>query len=448
MNAIEVNCPKCGYQFDVSAAMSGQVEEKLRKEIEEAARKRTDKVVAAALEKQSLKMADLQNQLQEKQGKLEELKSAQLKVLDLERKLGEQEETAQEEIQRRVAEQVKTASEESARKALAKAQESFANREKVLVDEVAQREDQYRVLQQKELNLLREKRELEDKARSADLELERRLDEERKKIQEKVSGELQDAQQRKLAEKEKQISDLNKALDEMKRKAEQGSMQVQGEVLEEELEKFLQREYPLDTVEPISKGVRGGDIVLMVRDPGSYSECGSVLIETKNAKAWSNGWIEKVKEDRVQSGVDIAVIVSVVLPKDVEGCALVDDVWVCQPGVFGTLINMLRIQLHEIYRTIRAHEGGETTRDQLFRYVTGTEFRQRMQSIIEVFAAQRAQIDKERRAMEKHWRTREKQAERVILNLSAISGDMTGLLGAEMPEMQLLELGDSDENTK
>lgn len=446
MKSIEVNCPACGHQFDISDAMSSQVEEHLRVEIEEAARKRTDMAVAEAREAQSIEIADLQGQLQKKQEKLAELNEAELKARDLQRRLEEQEAQTASEVERRVADEVKKASDESARKALARAQEGFASREKELADEIAQREEQFREQQEKELVLRREKRTLEDQAKGLELEMERRLEEERRKIQDKISGEMQDAQQRKLAEKEKQISDLNKALDDMKRKAEQGSMQVQGEVLEEELEELLKREYPLDGVEPIGKGVRGGDIVLRVKDPGNFNPCGSVLIETKNAKAWSNGWIEKVKEDRIRVGADIAMIVSVVLPKEVDGCGMVDDVWVCHPSTFPTLINMLRIQLHEVYRTIRAHEGGEATRDLLFKYVTGTEFRQRMQGIIEVFVAQKTQIDKERRAMEKHWRTREKQAERVITNLSAVSGDITGLLGTEMPEMRLLELDDDEES--
>ena len=244
--------------------------------------------------------------------------------------------------------------------------------------------------------------------------------------------------------KDQTILDLKNALDAMKKRVEQGSMERQGEVLEQSLEDQIRRVFPRDVVRPIPKGVRGADLLHAVcNDAGE--ECGTILWESKNTKAWSKDWIPKLKEGAIAFGAPLCLLVSVVLPSEVERFDQVDGVWVCDPASAMALAGALRQQLLALDLLHRANIGRTGKMDRLYTYLSGTEFRQKVQSVVEGFVAMQQQLAKERRAMESQWKAREKLLDRVLINTAGFYGDLQGIIGqnviGEIPE---LTLGDTE----
>jgi hypothetical protein len=225
----------------------------------------------------------------------------------------------------------------------------------------------------------------------------------------------------------------------MKRKAEQGSMETQGEVLEQDFESQLKGFFVHDDIQPVPKGIKGADLIHTVRTPMG-DECGVLLWETKNTKAWSNAWIPKLKDDMIQTRASIAVLVSVVLPNGVKRFGQVDGVWVSDPLCAIPLAAVLREQLEAISRERTASVGKNEKMEALYGYLAGVEFKQKIEGIIEAFTSMQDQLNKERRAMEKHWKQREKEIERVVKNTAGLYGDMQGIIGGQIPAIPALEL--------
>jgi hypothetical protein len=273
----------------------------------------------------------------------------------------------------------------------------------------------------------------------------RKLDEEREKIREEVSKKADEEHRLKDLEKEKLIKDLQNSVEDMKRKAEQGSMETQGEVLEQDFEAQLKAFFVHDDIQPVPKGIKGADLVQTVRTPIG-AECGILLWETKNTKAWSNAWIPKLKDDMIETRASIAILVSVVLPNGIKRFEQVDGVWVSDPLCAIPLAAALREQLTAISRERTASTGKSEKMEALYQYLAGVEFKQKIEGIIEAFTSMQEQLNKERRAMEKHWKQREKEIERVVKNTVGLYGDMQGIIGDQIPTIPALEL--DSENSK
>jgi hypothetical protein len=227
----------------------------------------------------------------------------------------------------------------------------------------------------------------------------------------------------------------------MKRKAEQGSMETQGEVLEQDFEARLKALFVHDDIQPVPKGIKGADLIQSVRTPMG-DECGVLLWETKNTKAWSNAWTPKLKDDMIETRASIAVLVSVVLPNGIKRFGQVDGVWVSDPLCAIPLAAVLREQLEAISRERTASTGKNEKMEALYQYLAGVEFKQKIEGIIEAFTSMQEQLNKERRAMEKHWKQREKEIERVVKNTAGLYGDMQGIIGGQIPAIPALELDD------
>lgn len=294
-------------------------------------------------------------------------------------------------------------------------------------------------MRKQELELRSQQRKLEDKAREAELAAARKLDEERKIIEEQATKKAIESHQLKDAEKEKQLADMRKQIEVLKSKSEQGSMQTQGAAWEETVEAVLVREWPEDTIEPIATGVRGADILQKVNTRNG-KPCGTIYHECKNAKNWGGEWIPKLKDDQREIKADIAVIVSTVLPKDVRNFALVDDVWVTDYGSFIGLVTALRIVLIEVAKTKTAATGKGEKMELLYNYLAGSEFSQRIRAIVEAFMTMRKDLDAEKKAMQSQWAKREKQIDRVIENTTGLGGDIQGIIGASLPAIDELGL--------
>jgi len=293
--------------------------------------------------------------------------------------------------------------------------------------------------QKNELELRKQKRELEEHQKTIDLEVARKIDAERKQIQDATQKQIVDEFRQKDLEKDKTISDLTRLVEEMRRKAEQGSMQTQGEVMELELEAILNSTFPMDQIEPVAKGIKGADSLQHVRD-GLGRNCGIIIWESKQTKNWSNDWIEKLKEDQRQAKAEIAVIRSAALPKDIKRFGMTDGVWVTDHDSAMPLAAALRISLISVAQARLTQEDKQGKMEVLYSYLTGQEFKQRVEAIIESFDQMKRDLDAEKKAMAGIWAKREKQMEQVVGNLVGMRGDMEGIVGNVMPQIEALDL--------
>lgn len=329
--------------------------------------------------------------------------------------------------------------EAAAQQAEARAKEASAQELRLLREQLAEQQRKTREAQNAELALRKEKAALEARARELDLEVARKVDAEKQKLEEQIRKLAAEEQALKLKEKDKQIDDLKALLEEARRKSEQGSQERQGEVLELDLEAALARAFPQDEIRPVPKGMRGADVIQEVRD-GSLRPCGTIVWETKRTKAWSPGWLAKLKDDQREAGAGVAVLVSVSLPEEISSFGLVDGVWVTSLACYLPLAIALREQLIRVAFARAAAQGMSEKMEALYRYLSGDEFRHRVEALVETFNAMEEQLAKERRAMEKLWNERAKQIERLMTNTVGMYGAIRGVIGSQLPEIPALDL--------
>ncbi len=335
----------------------------------------------------------------------------------------------------------KKAIEEKAKK---EAQESLNIKISDLSEQLEEKTKNLKEAQRQELELRKRQRELEEKEEKLELELSRKIDAERQKIIQKTSKEFEETHRLKDAEKDKQLDDMKKQIGELKRKAEQGSQQMQGEVLELELEESLKEEFPFDDIEPVAKGIKGGDIIQTVKTQ-SGRICGKILWETKRTKNWSDSWIQKLKDDQRDAKADLAILASETLPKGFHHFRLISGVWVTDILSAVSLALALRVVLIQVARERETQVGKKEKMEIAYNYLTGQEFRNRVEAIVESFTAMKADLEAERRAMLKIWSKREKQMERVISNAAGMHGDLQEIAGTSLPTIKMLELPNDDE---
>jgi len=315
---------------------------------------------------------------------------------------------------------------------------------KLLKDELEEKNKLLEQARQVEVEIRKAKNKLEDEKRAFEVEKMRQLDAERDKIKQDVVKILSEEHQLKDAEKDKKMADMLKTIEEMKRKAQQGSQQLQGEVLELELEQLLVREFPFDEITSVAKGVNGADVLQKVRDSRG-KVCGTITWESKRTKAWSDGWISKLKDDQRTAKADVAVLVSVILPNGIQSFGYRDGIYICAFEVIVPLALLLRATLIQITETKQAHVGKNEKMEILYNYLSGPEFRGRVETIIEAFTTMRAQLEQEKRVYVKLWAQREKQIERVVTSTVGMHGDLKGLMGAALPEIKELTLDAENE---
>lgn len=292
-----------------------------------------------------------------------------------------------------------------------------------------------------ELELRKRAAEVEEKDKSLDLTLAR----EKEKIRQTTLEMSAEEHRLKDMEKDKKISDLMKALEEAKRRAEQGSQQSQGEALELDLEAVLRVRFPLDVIEPVPKGVSGADIIQRVASR-SGQPCGMIVWETKRTKNWSDGWIAKLKDDQRAVKAEFAVLVTETLPKGVSSFVQIEGVWVTGFSLAAGLAEILRAGLIQVAQARNsAHNKGEKM-EAVYNYISGSEFRHRVEAIIDAYKAMKKDLDDERAAATRLWAKRDKQIDRIILNMAGMYGDMQGIMGgAALPDIKPLELGSGEE---
>ena len=293
--------------------------------------------------------------------------------------------------------------------------------------------------QQAQADLLRKQRELDDAKRELDLTVEKRVQEGLTATRDQAKKEVEEALKFKVMEKEQTITSMQKQIEELKRRAEQGSQQLQGEVQELELEALLTSKFPQDQIQPVAKGEYGGDVLHRVA--GSFGQpCGTILWESKRTKNWSDGWLTKLREDQRQAKAEIAIIVSQALPKEVETFEFIDGVWVTHPKAALPVAIAMRHTLLEVASARQASEGQQTKMEMVYQYLMGPRFRQRVQAIVEGFSSMQEDLDKERKVIMKQWAKREEQIDRVMQATVGMYGDLQGIAGKTLQEIEGLEL--------
>ena len=293
--------------------------------------------------------------------------------------------------------------------------------------------------QKQQAELMRQQRALEEEKRELDLTIEKRVRASISEIQIKARQEADEAARLRVAEKDQTIESMTRTIEELKRKAEQGSQQSQGEVLELELEELLRGRFPTDSIEPVGKGELGADVIQQVNGAIGQS-AGIILLETKRTKAWSDGWLAKLRDDQRRSGADVALIISHALPKHIEQFDLVDGVWVAHPRCALPVAVALRQALIDVSSSRLVQQGQQTKMEQVYHYLTGTKFRQRVEAVVEKFNDMREDLDKERKFMVRQWAKRETQILAVVESTVGMVGDLQAIAGKAMPEIPSLEV--------
>lgn len=312
--------------------------------------------------------------------------------------------------------------------------------------ELADKEAQIKELQDKakesmelELKLRKEKREVEEAREKFELEKQRQLDSERAKIREDAEKAVLEKEKYKIDEYEKKLSDMRKAVEEAQRKGSQGSQQLQGEVQELDLENTLRTLYPYDEVSEVKKGENGADIRQIVRtEKGTV--CGKILWESKRTKAWSDGWVTKLKEDLRRDGAQLAAIITQAMPNHIsQNIGNVSGIWVLTPEAVTPLSALLRKNLIDVARekVVAVHK--QTKAESLYDYVTSTAFTQNVERIVGVYLEMKAQIAKEAAASERNLKQRSTQVDMLLSGMSGIYGEMQGIAGSSMAPLTLLE---------
>lgn len=292
--------------------------------------------------------------------------------------------------------------------------------------------------QKAQAEAMKKAREYEDKERELELTIEKRVKQESESLRVKAKQESDEQNRLKLMESEQKIASMQKTIYELQQKADQGSQQLQGEVLELELESILKGNFPFDSIEPVPKGVSGADVIQSVNDPGK-GKCGTIIWELKRTKAWSDGWLSKLRDDQRAAKAEIAVIVSFTLPKEIEMFGFMEGVWVLSPKVILPVVMMLRQSLIEISKARQISEGAKTKSEVMYEYLTGTKFIQRMSAIVEAFQTMQEDLSTERKAIQKQWAKRESQINRVMESTIGMYGDMQGIAGKSLREIEGLE---------
>ena len=309
-------------------------------------------------------------------------------------------------------------------------------------DEEARRKEEQFLRQQNEFEMLKKNLELEkDRAR---IEERKKLEEEfAKQTQDKLKLELekQDLEtEKKLRAKDEQIAQMQRAIEDAKRKGEQGSMQIQWEIQEDALKELLGHSFPIDSITDVEKGIKWADIIQEVRNDFGQS-VGIIAWESKNTKAWSDGWVEKLKEDRLRVNADVSILVTAVLPKDVEKFGLYKGVWLVEWAYVLPIATMLRGQIEAMAHLRTSLVSKDEKMEVVYNYLTSAKFKDKVENIIDAFRQMQDQVAEERRAFESRWKKREQLLEQVIKNTGGMYGDLGGMLGGKLEKVEYLELG-------
>lgn len=418
-----ITCPSCRHQFVMEDAFAADIEKEMRGKMEGEWRKRLK-----ALQEEKDTLQSEKDRMTQERRQIDLLKQQQ-----------------EEEVTKRVLagkKQLQENLEAELRKSITA---DLDNQLAVLKEANLEQEEKLKEARKHELEFLRKEQELKAREQELEINLQKKLLEARSELADKIRREeaernaLKDTEYHmRLKELEKQLDDQRKLAEEMKRKAEQGSTQLQGEAQELVLEEMLRTHFPFDEITPVGKGVRGADCIQLVRNQYGQ-ECGRIIYESKRTKEFTRDWVEKLKADMRSQGVEVAILVTQTMPKDMERFGEKDGVWICTFAEAKALAHVLRDGIIKISSKLRSQENKGDKMHMLYEYLTGGEFAEQWKAIREGFMAMKLSIQRERDAMEKLWKAREKQLEKVLLNAAHIRGSIEGIAGSDSVDLQLLE---------
>jgi hypothetical protein len=411
-----ITCPNCKHQFVMEDAFAADIEKEMRGKLETEWRKRME-----GLQQEKQQVVQLRQQVElQKQAQEEELHKRLLKEKEI------MQETLSENIRKNLS-------------------QDFENQLRMLQQTNQEQEERLREARRQELEFLRKEQDLRNREEELEISMQKKLLEARNQLSEVIrKEELERSQlketefQLRLREMEKQLEDQRKLAEEMKRRAEQGSTQLQGEIQELALEEMLRLSFPFDEVTEVGKGVKGADCIQIIRNQFGQ-DCGRIIYESKRTKDFSPLWIEKLKADMRSQGADVAILVTQAMPRDMDRFGEREGIWVCSFAEVKALAYVLRDGIVRIAGALRTQENKGDKMHMLYNYLTGSEFAEQWKAIREGFLAMKLSIQKEREAMEKLWKAREKQLEKVLLNAAHIKGSVEGIAGSDSVDLKLLE---------
>jgi hypothetical protein len=390
---------------------------------------------AQASQELSQEIAARDGKLQDLQKQLQTARTAELDLLRREGELQSQRERVEIEVQSKL-----NAEREQIRK---QAFEQADQRTSVVLKDQAQQlsdlQSALTTAQQNELELRKKEHELEQQKAELQLKVARTLNAERAKIRDEVLRQADDQNRLKLAEKDKLMAEMQGQIQQLQRKAEQGSQQIQGEVLELDMEAQLRDAFAADNVSEVPKGVSGGDLIQNVRSV-SGRPCGAILWESKRTKNWSAAWLPKLRDDMRAAGAACAVLVSEALPDGVRSFNHIDGIWVCSRSHVIALAMVLRAGMIEVTKARQAADGRKEKTDLVYNYLCSGEFQHHLSGLVESFSRMQSDLDSEERSMKSIWKKRRKHLERAFSGATGLYGDLQGLMGSALPEVRHLEL--------
>lgn len=411
----QIHCPNCGTPIDVNDILAHQLEEQIK--------------------------LQYQGQLNEARDEFAKKQEVLLREKEaFEEKKRRENELFQERFEQKLKEERKSLEEKLKTKLIQEQDEQFA----LLQKELNEKSEQIKELNRSKAEIEKLKREKEEMKEAVEAESQKKLSLQLEEEKAKIRKTEEERNELRMKELLKQLEDQKKLTEEMKRKQEQGSMQLQGEVQELAIEEWLASHFPLDTIEEIKKGARGGDCIQTVHTR-SQQNCGTIYYESKRTKDFQPTWIEKFKADIRDKGADIGVLVTEVMPSDMERMGLKDGIWICTYEEFKGLCSVLRETIIQISSTLVSQENKGDKMHMLYDFLTSSTFRMQVEAIVEGFTQMKADLESEKRSMQRIWKQREKQIEKVIVNTIDMYGSVKGIAGNAVQEVKALELpGDDD----
>ena len=409
MTDLTIACPNCDHEIPLTESLAAPLLAETKRQFEAAAAKK-DREIAAR-----------ETALREQSGALEQARAA-LEATVAAKLAAERQRIASEEAAK--AKQLLAGDLEEKAKAVAELQNVLKARDQKLAE-----------AQKAQAEFLQKERKLEDDRRAMELTIQQRIGQGLEDVRVKAKLEAEEALKLRVSEKDQIIASMQNKIEELKRKAEQGSQQLQGEVLELELESILKARFPLDVFEPVAKGEFGGDLVHRVSNP-SGAPCGTILWEMKRTKHWTDGWIAKLREDQRRAKADLAIIVTTALPKGVQTFDNVDGVWVTDFRSAVPIALVLRQLLADVAMARLVGEGQQSKMELVYDYLTGPRFRQRVEAIVEKFEEMQSDLDKERKVTTKLWAKRQTQIDGVLAATAGMYGDLQGIAGKALKEIE------------
>lgn len=415
LNADEhIVCPKCAHEFILGEGITRQTIDRHAEEFESLLQSRR---------------AELEAHLtQEAQRKATQMAAEQIAML-------QDQVAAAKRSERAVQESIEKIRAEARANAVAEAEQA-----RVALEEDLQRKNlELQNFRAQELALRRQKQELEEQQKNLELDLQRKLDDERGRITAMVSQREAERFALMEAEWKKKIEDAQKSNEDLRRKLEQGSQQLQGEVLELEVEQSLSTSFFHDLIEEVKKGVRGADVIQTVRTPAGIA-AGRIIWEAKRAEHWSDKWLQKLKDDQQEAKAELAVLVTTVMPKGVtEPFTRIGDIWVISPQVLRPMAETLRVIILESHKLRQANVGRDEKIEQLYNYLASPTFAQRMRTVLDTFSTMQTELESEKRAMQKIWARRQVQIDRASKSMITVVGELQGITMDSLPGLSQIE---------